>query len=69
MFKLPGENSMINQEILKVEIHITEHCNLNCTCCEHFSPLAQEENITMEDFSANLESVYSKHLNDKRKTI
>lgn len=25
------------------EVHLTEHCNLNCQSCFHFSPLADEE--------------------------
>ena len=25
------------------EVHLTEHCNLNCQSCFHFSPLAEEE--------------------------
>ena len=24
-----------------VEIHLAEHCNLNCQCCSHFSQLAE----------------------------
>ncbi|WP_242003149.1 hypothetical protein [Brachyspira aalborgi] len=26
-----------------VEIHLAEHCNLNCQCCSHFSNLAEPE--------------------------
>ena len=25
-----------------IEVHIVEHCNLNCKVCLHFSPLARE---------------------------
>ncbi|MDR2097518.1 MAG: hypothetical protein LBP37_03270 [Spirochaetaceae bacterium] len=35
-----------NKKITKVfplEVHITEHCNLNCRGCSHFSSLAGEE--------------------------
>ena len=28
---------------LKFEVHVCEHCNLNCKGCYHFSPLAKEE--------------------------
>lgn len=28
---------------LHFEVHITEHCNLDCKQCTHFSPLAEEE--------------------------
>lgn len=26
---------------LQFEVHVTEHCNLNCRQCAHFSPLAK----------------------------
>lgn len=32
------------------EVHLTEHCNLNCQSCFHFSPLAEEEFTNIEDF-------------------
>lgn len=28
---------------LMFEVHLAEHCNLNCKGCSHFSPLAREE--------------------------
>ncbi|GHV19551.1 hypothetical protein FACS189494_01450 [Spirochaetia bacterium] len=34
----------------QVEIHIVEHCNLNCKYCSHFSPLAEEEFLDVESF-------------------
>lgn len=32
------------------EVHLTEHCNLNCQSCSHFSPLAKEEYADLVDF-------------------
>lgn len=32
------------------EVHLTEHCNLNCQSCFHFSPLADEEYTSLETF-------------------
>ncbi len=32
------------------EVHLTEHCNLNCQSCFHFSPLAQEEYADLLSF-------------------
>jgi MoaA/NifB/PqqE/SkfB family radical SAM enzyme len=37
-------------KIFPVEVHITEHCNLNCKGCSHFSSLAGEEYLRIEDF-------------------
>jgi MoaA/NifB/PqqE/SkfB family radical SAM enzyme len=31
------------RELLRFDIHVTDHCNLNCAGCEHFSPLAEEK--------------------------
>jgi hypothetical protein len=36
---------------ISVEMHIVNHCNLNCNCCNHFSPLADPWYISLEDFS------------------
>ncbi len=27
----------------RLTVHLTEHCNLNCQCCDNFSPIAQEQ--------------------------
>ena len=34
-----------------VDIHITNHCNLNCKGCDHFAPLADEWFANIEDFT------------------
>lgn len=36
--------------VLRFEVHIVEHCNLNCQSCDHFSPLAEEEYIDVDKF-------------------
>lgn len=40
---------------LKFQVHLTEHCNLNCRGCYHFSPLAQEEYLSLESYQADLQ--------------
>ena len=37
-------------EGIEVEMHIVDHCNLNCNCCNHFSPIAKPWYISLEDF-------------------
>lgn len=32
------------------EIHLTDHCNLNCYSCNHFSPLAKKTFLDIEEF-------------------
>lgn len=37
-----------------VDIHLTEHCNLNCQCCNHFSQLAEPEFANIEAFERDI---------------
>lgn len=37
------------------EIHLVEHCNLNCRSCDNFSPLAKEAYIEIESFNLDLQ--------------
>ena len=37
-----------------VEIHLAEHCNLNCQCCPHFSNLAEPEFANIEVFERDI---------------
>jgi MoaA/NifB/PqqE/SkfB family radical SAM enzyme len=36
--------------VFPIEVHVTEHCNLNCKGCSHFSSLAGEEYLDPADF-------------------
>jgi hypothetical protein len=37
-----------------IEVHVTEHCNLNCKGCNHFSSLAWEECLQPEAFERDI---------------
>lgn len=39
---------------LKVDIHASEHCNLKCSGCTHFSPLAKPEFCDLEQLDKSL---------------
>lgn len=41
-------------EGVTVEIHIVDHCNLNCAGCNHFSPLAEPWFISVEEFKNSI---------------
>lgn len=43
-------NSDKNYRFKYFEVHLTEHCNLNCQSCFHFSPLAKEEYTDIATF-------------------
>ena len=42
---------------LGFEIHIAEHCNLNCKCCSHFSPLAKDGFLSLQDFEKQIKRI------------
>lgn len=35
---------------LEFEVHLSEHCNLNCKGCDHFSPLAEQKFADIDVF-------------------
>ncbi len=40
-----------------LEINIVDHCNLNCQCCDHFSPLAQESYLDINEFERDIKQL------------
>ena len=36
------------------EFHLVEHCNLKCSGCTHFAPLAKEEYLSVEEFEQDI---------------
>lgn len=34
--------------MLQFEVHLVEHCNLNCQNCDHYSPIAKEKYVDVE---------------------
>lgn len=51
-YRHPNFNSIY--EGVTVEIHVVDHCNLNCANCNHFSPLAKPWFISIEDFTTQI---------------
>jgi MoaA/NifB/PqqE/SkfB family radical SAM enzyme len=43
--------------VFPVEIHVTEHCNLNCKACSHFSCLADEEYLDPAAFESDCQKL------------
>jgi len=41
-----------------LEIHLTEHCNLNCWGCSHFSSLADKEFLSLSIFEKDMKRLY-----------
>ena len=45
-----GITNLTPQCQLKFEVHIVEHCSLNCKQCAHFSPLAEKSYLPVERY-------------------
>lgn len=51
-----------------LEIHLADHCNLNCKGCCHFSPLAKENFLSIEQFEKDAKRL-SKVIDKKLKRL
>ena len=52
--------------IESLEYHITDHCNLNCAGCSHFSPLAKLWCVDWNEFTNEWDTVANSGLKIKR---
>lgn len=43
---------------LQFEMHLVEHCNLNCQMCTHFSPLACPKYTSIDVFSKDMSRIH-----------
>lgn len=41
-----------------LEIHVTDHCNLNCKGCSHYSPILEERLIDIDGLNDDLNSIF-----------
>ena len=48
---------------MRIEIHLTHHCNLNCKYCSHFSSIADKWELDPIDFENDLKSIDNNILN------
>jgi organic radical activating enzyme len=40
--------------LLKFEVHLADHCNLNCKGCDHFCPVAQENYANIKKYEKDM---------------
>ncbi|MDR1321132.1 MAG: radical SAM protein [Gracilibacteraceae bacterium] len=52
------------RENLDIEVNITDHCNLNCQMCDHYSQLAEPEFLSLEEFERDIKRIAD--LTDKK---
>ncbi len=55
MQKTINELSKSQLKKLQFEISISEHCNLNCQMCDHFSPLSKVKNLSLNQIKKDLQ--------------
>ena len=41
----------------QVEFHLVDHCNLNCACCNHFTPVTPEYFFSIEDIVSDFKKL------------
>ena len=51
-FHLPEKKP---HKLIRFEVHLADHCNLNCVACSHFSPLAEPSFVNIETFKRDFE--------------
>lgn len=42
-----------------LEVNLADHCNLNCQCCDHFSPIATKTFIDFDQYSKDIKHLAS----------
>lgn len=50
-------NAFKKLKALKFEIHLTDHCNLNCIGCNHYSPLADSFYLNITDYERDCKRI------------
>ena len=48
--QLAGKHAKPKRERLRIQVHITDHCNLNCVGCDNFAPIADEKYLPVRSF-------------------
>lgn len=45
----------LNPHLHRLVVHVTDHCNLNCTGCSHFSNISKPSYVDPDEFRADIE--------------
>lgn len=53
--KLIKTMERLSNQSLHFQTHLVEHCNLKCRGCYHFSPLAKEKYLDLEEYKSDLQ--------------
>ena len=47
-------SKQLKEDYISFEVNFADHCNLNCQCCNHFSPLAEQKFIDKHQYEKDL---------------
>ncbi len=50
-------HKIVHSHLKSFEVHLAEHCNLNCFGCNHFSPLAKESILDINSYKKDIERI------------
>ncbi|MCH5172285.1 MAG: radical SAM protein [Erysipelotrichales bacterium] len=56
-------------DTVTLDIHLVEHCNLNCIGCLHYSPIAKKSFLDSRNLESSLKSLYRKKIYKRFKVI
>ena len=48
--RLSAKKRLAPRNEMRFDIHLVDHCNLNCKGCLHFSPLSEEKYLEIQSF-------------------
>jgi len=47
-------SKQLKGDVLSFEVNLANHCNLNCQCCNHFSPIAKKEFLDIKQYKNDI---------------
>ena len=54
-------------DFINLEVNLADHCNLNCQCCDHYSPIAPKNFLSLSQFENDIARLF--HLFGNKKEI
>jgi len=67
LLKISEKIRLKQRKYLRLDVHLADHCNLNCKGCEHLSPLAEEKFLSLEIFERDcrrISELTSRHIKE-----
>lgn len=61
-------SKQLKSSILNFEVNLVDHCNLNCQCCNHFSPLSPQKFLDLDVYENDIKRISELYV-DNRGTL